>query len=204
MAIWKTSTTSCTNHEEFLIMKCSNFYESNGAWRYVHCRGDIVNERNVFWERFSNLPPEILSVRFGSIFPGSVGLPTPHLYSSSIPLHFNNYQNCCYCSSNSHIPSLFLFQQLQQAKVVTWSISPCWKVKNLQHKFSDWKWPPPPWNFSEKSSVLVSSPVLYQESYLNIWQTDRDSVPFLMKTQLACLGIFAFGKSRFVRRWTLL
>ena len=35
----------------------------------------------------------------------------------------------------------------------------CLKVQNLQHKFLDWKWPPPLWNFSENSSVLVLSPV---------------------------------------------
>ena len=34
------------------------------------------------------------------------------------------------------------------------------KVKNMQHQFLNWKWPPPtPWNFSENSSVLVASPV---------------------------------------------
>ena len=115
-------TPSCINNENFFNWDLTiPPNKTNSAWRDVHCRGDIVNERNLFLKRFSNLPPEILSVRFGSIFPGSVGLPTPHLYSSSIPLHFNNYQNCCYCSSNSHIPSLFLFQQLQQSKVVTWS-----------------------------------------------------------------------------------
>ena len=32
-------------------------------------------------------------------------------------------------------------------------------VQNLQHKLLDWKWPPPLWNFSENSSVLVCAPV---------------------------------------------
>ena len=32
----------------------------------------------------------------------------------------------------------------------------------MQHNFLDWKWPPHPWNFSKKSSVLLSSPVPYE------------------------------------------
>ena len=36
------------------------------------------------------------------------------------------------------------------------------KVQNLQHKFLDWKCPPPPfWNFSENSSVLEMSSFPY-------------------------------------------
>ena len=31
---------------------------------------------------------------------------------------------------------------------------PCLKVQILQYKFLDWKWPPPPSDFSENSSVL--------------------------------------------------
>ena len=39
-------------------------------------------------------------------------------------------------------------------------LKPCTKVQNLQFKFLDKKWPPPPlWNFSENSSDLVVWPV---------------------------------------------
>ena len=32
-------------------------------------------------------------------------------------------------------------------------------IKNLRHKFLDWKDSPPPWKFSENSSVLVAWPI---------------------------------------------
>ena len=38
-------------------------------------------------------------------------------------------------------------------------LKPCIKVQNLQYNFLDWKWPPPLWNFSENSPVLVPPPV---------------------------------------------
>ena len=47
----------------------------------------------------------------------------------------------------------------------------CIKVQNLQYKFLDWKWQPPPWNFSENSSDLVPPSVpdlnLSVLSYMN-------------------------------------
>ena len=31
-----------------------------------------------------------------------------------------------------------------------------WKIQILQYKFLDWKWPPPPWHFSENLSVYLN------------------------------------------------
>ena len=48
---------------------------------------------------------------------------------------------------------------------------PCLKVKILQYKFLDWKWPPSLRNFSENSSDLLTWPAPKQQMNLKQYQS---------------------------------
>ena len=58
---------------------------------------------------------------------------------------------------NSKWPSTPPPSSSSENHIAFFSEKPCTQVQNLQ--FLDWRWHPPPWNFSENSPVLVPLPV---------------------------------------------
>ena len=72
-------------------------------------------------------------------------------------------------------------------------LKPCIKVQNLQYKCLQWKCPPPFWNFSENSSVLVLPPVPYED------KQPSDFQPFCNKIRRPLKECFIFFSTLFLR-----
>ena len=53
------------------------------------------------------------------------------------------------------------FRKIMLHFFIIFTLKPCFKVQNLQHKFLDWKWaPPPPWTFSKIHPFWLRHPSL--------------------------------------------
>merc|ERR1712226_968180 len=87
------------------------------------------------------------------------------LWHSVAPIFGQNHANArlymvISSKNRCHKPSWQGLRQKHTLKIplciIFYAKKPCSKVQNLQQKFLDWKCPPPPlWNFSENSYVLV-------------------------------------------------
>ena len=93
---------------------------------------------------------------------------------------------------------------------ISCSKSPVKSSQNLQHKFLDWKWPPPLWDFSKKSSNLVagSFPRRNQEPSIVAISVD-DTLLFdfvLSNNKLSTSHFFMLlaGKASIFNLWNLL